>query len=337
MAESTAFARFKELCVAQGLIQDGSSPGSDDVRSGIDDDGTLMRFLRARSYDVEKAFQQYQETRKWRDANKLLELYETIDVSNYEETRKLYTHWTGRRDRNGVPLYLFEIGQLQPRVMADYEASCSKSTNPTTSTESQAMLRLFCTYEHLTRFVFPLCSTVKSQPDPNTSITQTTCIVDVTGVGLMQFWRLKNHMQAASALATAHYPETLGKTYVLGAPSFFPTVWSWINKWFDQNTVSKIIIVPQGQELSTLSEIADPSNIPQKYGGQHKFDFGMLPDLDPEILGALKWLKDENGAEFKELPMGPMRWIEQQDGTRTAVAVGTVNKEQRKVEVVALA
>jgi hypothetical protein len=42
MAESTAFARFKELCVAQGLIQDGSSPGSDDVRSGIDDDGTLM-------------------------------------------------------------------------------------------------------------------------------------------------------------------------------------------------------------------------------------------------------------------------------------------------------
>ncbi|ETS79736.1 hypothetical protein PFICI_09589 [Pestalotiopsis fici W106-1] len=336
MSGIAALAKFKKLCVTNDLIKDAANPNGDDIRSGIVDDGTLFRFLRARNYDVEKAFQQYQATRKWRDENQLIELYETIDVSKYEETRKLYTHWTGRRDRNGVPLFLFEIGQLSPSLMAAYKASCSSTTDTVTGTESQAMLRLFCTYENLIRFVFPLCSTVQSRPNPGIPITQATCIVDISGVGLLQFWRLKTHMQAASSLATAHYPETLGRTYIIGAPSFFPTVWSWINKWFDQNTVSKIFIVPPGQEYSMLSELIDPINIPHRYGGQFDFDFGMVPDLDSEIMERMKWLKDENGQVFEELPLGPMRWIEQQDGTRTAIAVGTVNQAQRKMDIMAL-
>lgn len=71
------------------------------------------------------------------------------------------------------------------------------------------MLRLFCTYEAMTRFVFPLLSSVQGKP-----VTVSVSIIDVTGVGLMQFWRLRTHMQSASVLATAHYPETLGKTFV---------------------------------------------------------------------------------------------------------------------------
>jgi hypothetical protein len=41
-----------------------------------------------------------------------------------------------------------------------------------------------------------------------------TNIVDVSGVGLKQFWNLKSHMQDASVLATAHYPETLDRIFV---------------------------------------------------------------------------------------------------------------------------
>lgn len=180
-------------------------------------------------------------------------------------------------------------------------------------------------------------------------------------------------MQAASTLATAHYPETLGRTYVstlissslllllfliislamaseisweiscvnqreqiIGAPSFFPTIWSWIKTWFDQNTVSKIVIVPAGKELSTLSESYDPIDIPRKYGGQFDFDFGMPPDFDPEIRDAITWLPSESGKSYVELPIGPMRWVNCEDGKRTAVAVGKVDGEKRRVEVLAL-
>lgn len=175
---------------------------------------------------------QYRETRQWRDKNHLVELYEAIDVTHFDETRRMvsqpnlvqpncmaltkeqYTHWIGRRDRNGLPICLFEIGKLTTDVMAAYEKSCATSTLKTDQTEAESFLRVFCTYESLIRFVFPLCSAVKTRPEPERPITATTCIIDITGVSLMQFWRLKTHMQAASTLATAHYPETLGRTYV---------------------------------------------------------------------------------------------------------------------------
>lgn len=47
------------------------------------------RFLRARDYSVEAALEQYRTTRAWRDKNRLLELYDRIEISDYEETRKL--------------------------------------------------------------------------------------------------------------------------------------------------------------------------------------------------------------------------------------------------------
>jgi hypothetical protein len=104
--------------------------------------------------------------------------------------------------------------------MESYEKSCAASKplpapeDKGVKAESTAMLRLFCTYDNLVRFVMPLCSAVPGRPNSETPITGTNCIVDISGVGLLQFWRLRAHMQAASTLATAHYPETLGRTYV---------------------------------------------------------------------------------------------------------------------------
>ena len=76
------------------------------------------------------------------------------------------------------------------------------------------MLRLFALYENLTRFVMPLCSAVPGRPNPETPVDQSNNIVDISKVGLKQFWNLKNHMQDASTLATAHYPETLDRIFV---------------------------------------------------------------------------------------------------------------------------
>ncbi|KAH8678420.1 CRAL-TRIO domain-containing protein [Xylariales sp. PMI_506] len=336
MDERAVFDKFKERCAAEGLLQNDLSSEGDDIRSGIHDDGALMRFLRAREFDVDNALKQYKAAREWRDANRLIEMYDSIEVSHYEETRKMYTHWIGRRDRNGCPICLFEIGHLTSNILADYEASCSSAALQPTSTESEATLRLFCTYENLVRFVLPLCSAVQSRPDPSSPITDTTCIVDISGVTLMQFWRLRSHLQAASVLASSHYPETLGRTYVIGAPSFFPTVWSWISKWFHPNTVAKIHIVPHGKESSILAEAIDPVNIPQKYGGQFPFEFGMLPDLDQEIKDMVSWSNGDDGKTLADMPMGPIKWAQREDGKKTAVAVGTVSGAKRNAPVMAL-
>jgi hypothetical protein len=61
--------------------------------------------------------------------------------------------------------------------------------------------------------VQPLCSAI-DRKHPETPISQSNNIVDISGVGLKQFWNLKAHMQDASTLATAHYPETLDRIFV---------------------------------------------------------------------------------------------------------------------------
>ncbi|KMU74792.1 LOW QUALITY PROTEIN: hypothetical protein CISG_00722 [Coccidioides immitis RMSCC 3703] len=131
----------------------------------------------------------------------------------------------------------------------------------------------------MTRFVVPLCSSLP-RPNPETPISSTTNIVDISGVGLKQFWNLKGHMQDASVLATAHYPETLDRIFIIGAPSFFPTVWGWIKRWFDPVTTSKIFILSSSEVKSTLTSFMDPSSFPKQYGGELDWEWGDMLNLD---------------------------------------------------------
>jgi hypothetical protein len=108
--------------------------------------------------------------------------------------------------------------------MAAYEKS-AKETNSKAQTDgktSPKLLRLFALYENLIRFVMPLCTALLDRDHPRTPITQSNNIVDISGVGLKQFWNLRTHMQDASTLATAHYPETLDRIFV--SPPILPSI-----------------------------------------------------------------------------------------------------------------
>jgi len=47
------------------------------------------RYLRARKFSPQEAFKQFKDTEDWRKENNLEELYDTIDISEYDETRRL--------------------------------------------------------------------------------------------------------------------------------------------------------------------------------------------------------------------------------------------------------
>lgn len=96
--------------------------------------------------------------------------------------------------------------------MAAYEKSASKQQ--TSGSTPAKLLRLFALYENLLNFAFPLCSGVPDRPYAETPVSQSNNIVDIAGVGMKQFWNLRQHMQDASQLATAHYPETLDRIFV---------------------------------------------------------------------------------------------------------------------------
>ncbi|KAK4183635.1 putative SEC14 cytosolic factor [Podospora australis] len=328
--EEQALRDFKVFLEEQKLYTPGSpaSPASHD-------DQTLLRFLRARRWVVQDAYKQFKDTEDWRKANQLDVLYDTIDVDAYEETRSLYPQWTGRRDKRGIPLYLFQIRHLESKTVAAYEKKCE--SNPASLAKPSAdgstpekMLRLFALYENLTRFAQPLCTEMPDREHAATTpITLSTNIVDVSQVSLRMFWNLKSHMQAASTLATAHYPETLDRIFIIGAPYFFSTVWGWIKRWFDPITVSKIFILSPAEVKTELERFIEPRNIPKAYGGELDFSFFDRPNLDPEILKRLTW---ENG--HTEFPRGPVYWkkIDGQERLE-CIAVGRVGGKERRERI----
>lgn len=128
-----------------------------------------------------------------------------------------YPQWTGHRDRRGIPIYVYVIKGLDSKHVNKYqkESQTYKDSLPShKKLQTPAkLLPLFALYQNLLTFVLPLVSTLE-RPNPEVPVTNSTNIVDITGVGLTQFWNLKNHMQDASILATAHYPETLDRIFV---------------------------------------------------------------------------------------------------------------------------
>jgi hypothetical protein len=227
---------------------------------------------------------------------------------------------------------VFEIKNLDNKAVSEYERKGASSTFSDAKTDGKTapgLLRLFSLYENLTRFNMPFCTQLLDRESPDVPVTMSTNIVDVSNVGLKQFWNLKNHMQVASQLATAHYPETLDRIFIIGAPFFFNTVWGWIKRWFDPITVSKIFILAPHEVLPTLETFIDTRNIPKKYGGGLDFEWGQLSVNDPAWDGVLTW---ENG--YKQFPSGPLLWEEIEDGKRLAcIGWGRENGKDRRVTI----
>ncbi|KAF4548350.1 CRAL/TRIO domain-containing protein 1 [Elsinoe fawcettii] len=329
--QELSLEKFKDFCKEKGAYKprDGNVPASHD-------DETMLRYLRARKWNVQEAWTQFKDTEKWRKDNQIDKLYEKIDIEEYDNGRKLYPQWTGRRDKRGIPLYVFEVSQLTSKAVTAWENAASKP-GEVESKLPPKMLRLFALYEALCNFALPLCSYIPDRKYPATPVSQSSNIVDISNVSLKQFWNLKSHMQDASQLATAYYPETLDRIFVIGAPSFFPTVWGWIKRWFDPITVSKIFILSKASTLATLEEFIPRENIPKKYGGELDYEFGDLPNLDPGIANNLKWINPTAYKNRDTFPIGPIQWrISPTTGATTAVAVGTSDGKSREVEIASI-
>ncbi|KAJ6263110.1 hypothetical protein Dda_1669 [Drechslerella dactyloides] len=333
--QQSALHNFHVVLAEKGLYTPPSEKGP-----ASHDETTLLRFLRARKFDVPSAVQQFSDTEAWRQETKIEQLYDTIDVQEYEQARSVYPQWTGRRDRRGIPVYLFKVSHLNSKTMDAYAKSTSShkkdkekesSAGSSKSKTPDRLLRLFALYEAMTQLTLPLCS-VLPRDHPETPVDSTNNIVDISNVGLKTFWNLKSHMQDASTLATAHYPETLDRIFIIGAPSFFPTVWGWIKRWFDPVTVSKIFILSPSEVYPTLEKYIEKKNIPKRYGGDLDWDFGMNPDLDEDARVVMADLAHTTPDGWTP---GPIRWVGGDGPGARAVAVGTLNGKRRNTVLAA--
>jgi hypothetical protein len=142
------------------------------------------------------------DTEDWRKENQLETLYDTIDIDEYDATRRLYPQWLGRRDKRGIPVYLFEVSQIDNKAVSANAATKKGQSSLPASKEPPKMMRLFALYENMCRFVLPLCSTVSDRAYPETPISQSNNIVDISNVGLRQFCEWSRDESNNNALLT---------------------------------------------------------------------------------------------------------------------------------------
>lgn len=228
------------------------------------DDPMLLRFLRARKFDVPKAKAMLLAAEQWRQDMKVDDIVRNFDFIEKEQVDQYYPQYYHKIDKDGRPIYFERLGKLN--VPALYGIT----------TKERLLQRLILEYERFLTDRLPACSAAVGHP------VETVCtILDLKGVSLSSFYQVRDYVNEASKIGQDRYPECMGKFYIINAPWGFSAVWSLIKPWLDEVTVSKIEILGSSYQQKLLQDIR-AEDLPADLGGKCKCVGGCsLSDAGP--------------------------------------------------------
>ncbi|TGZ84280.1 hypothetical protein EX30DRAFT_357811 [Ascodesmis nigricans] len=233
------------------------------------DTHTLLRFLRARKFDIEASKKMFLDCEQWR---KDFGVEAIVKDFNYVEKPKVfeyYPQYYHKTDKDGRPVYIEQLGKIDLAAM--YKIT----------TEERMLQNLVLEYERLADPRLPACSRKAGK------LLETCCtIMDLKGVGITSVSSVYGFVSKVSNISQNYYPERLGKLYIINAPWGFSGAFNFIKRWLDPVTVEKIHILGSGYKTELLNQIP-AENLPILFGGKCECEGGCpLSDAGP-------WKEDE--------------------------------------------
>ncbi|XP_066998063.2 SEC14-like protein 1 [Anabrus simplex] len=222
-----------------------------DLQKGkVPSDSTLLRFLRARDFNVEKARELLSQSLLWRKKHQVDRI-----LSEYQTPQVVKDYFPGgwhHSDRDGRPLYLLRLGQMDVKGLM--KAIGEEGLLQLTLHVCEEGLQLM---EEATR--------LQGQP-----VSTWSLLVDLEGLNMRHLWRPGiRALLRIIEIVEANYPETMGRVLVIRAPRVFPILWTLVSTFIDENTRSKFLFYGGNdyQEPGGLIDYIPEEFVPDFLGG----------------------------------------------------------------------
>ncbi|KAG2455445.1 S14L1 protein, partial [Polypterus senegalus] len=216
----------------------------------IPKDEHILRFLKARDFNIDKAREMLCQSLTWRKQYQVDYILETWRPPTFLE--EYYAGGWHFQDRDRRPLYILRLGQMDTKGLVKALGE-----------------------EALLRHVLSINEEGQKRCEENTKIfgrpiTSWTCLVDLEGLNMRHLWRpgVKALLRIIEVVE-ANYPETLGRLLIVRAPRVFPVLWTLVSPFINENTRQKFLIYSGNnyQGAGGLIDYIDKEIIPDFLGG----------------------------------------------------------------------